>query len=459
MLQTRSITLAVALFVSLALSMPTASAYTEPPGGAVFNNPQGGRDAQFRIIQTVNKAIKGTRRGSRIQMSTFLMDSKVSTRLLLAARKRGVRVQVVMDGNARNPQSRRLARVLNRDNHKRVLSARALARHHRAVHEQRRHLRRNHGTNKQVRREHARTKHGKDRRAERKHLRDKHAKLRRPRGRRVVGGPDRSYVKFCAKSCRHYGKPNHTKYFTFTQTGSVRNVVMVSSSNLNKGGALKGFNDLYVLKRKGTLVRDFAKVHAEMREDTSGDGDGFLRFRRGNITASFYPKPEGGDPVMASLRRVRCQGARGRAGHGGRTAINISMFRWNSERGTTIARKLVRLDRAGCDVAIIYGAPGRKVRKVLVKSARRGGVQLWDSRVDFNLDKAVDLRVHHKYMLISGRYGRDRTAWRVHTGSQNWGKSLRAGDENTLTVLSRRAYKEYIHNWRFLSRKAARRVG
>ncbi len=302
------------------------------------------------------------------------MDSRASTDLLIGARRRGVAVQIVMDGHTRNPQTRRLARVLNRDNHKRVASRRAMARYVKAKREQARHERRNHGKDRRAWRQHARAKHGKDKRAARKHAKDKHADLRRPRGKRVVGGPDRSYVKFCHYSCRHYGKPNHTKYFTFTHTGSARNVIMVSSSNLNKGGAKKGFNDLYVMKHKRKLIRDFAKVHAEMREDTSGDRDGFMQFSRGRITANFYPKKDGGDPVMANLDRVRCRGARGGAGHGGKTAINISMFRWNSKRGIAIARKLVRMDRHGCDVAVIYGAPGRKVRKTLVKSARRGGI-------------------------------------------------------------------------------------
>lgn len=455
--QTRSITVAVAVFLSLVLSVPVAFAY-EPPGGAVFNNPKGDRNAKFRINQTVNKAIKGAPRGSRIQISTYLMDSKASTGLLLGARKRGVAVQIVMDGHARNPQSRRLARVLNRDNAKRVVSKRAKAKYAKVKRAQAKHAKRNHGKDRHAKRKHAKAKHGKDKRAKAKHRKAKHRKLSRPRGRRVIGGPDRSYLKFCRKSCRNGGRPNHTKYYTFTRTGSARHVVMVSSANLNGGGAKKGFNDLYVMKRKRKLIRDFARVHAEMREDTDGDGDGFLQFHRGRITANFYPKKRGRDPVMANLGKVRCRGARGGSGHGGRTAINISMFRWNSERGIAIARKLVSLDRQGCDVRIIYGAPGRRVRKTLVKSARRGGIALWDSRVDFNGDKAVDLRVHHKYMLINGVYGRDRSAWRVHTGSQNWGRSLRAGDENTLNIVSRRAYRQYIHNWRFLAKKAARRV-
>jgi hypothetical protein len=415
-LLTRSMTVVVAFFVSLALCVPTASAY-QPSGGAVFNNPKGDRTAKFRIIQTVNQAIKHAPRGSRIQMSTYLLDNKPSVGLLIGARKRGVAVQVVMDGAARNGQTKRLARALNRDNKDRVNPKRA-----------------------------------KGKRVKGKWVRGKKLK---PRYRR--GGPDRSYVVFCKGACRNGGVPNHTKYFTFTRTGKARNVIMVSSSNLNVGGAVKGYNDLFVTKSRGALIRDFAYVHREMAKDTN-NGYRFLTFKRGALLARFYPKKRKGDPVMTDLSRVRCRGAKGGAGQRGRTAINISMFRWNNDRGNAIARRLVKLEKQGCKVSVVYGAPGRKVRKTLTKSARRGGIRLWDSRWDFDGDKAVDLRVHHKYMLINGRFGRDRSAWRVHTGSQNWGRSLYAGDENTLNIASRLAYRQYIVNWRKMA-KHSRRIG
>ena len=265
---------------------------------------------------------------------------------------------------------------------------------------------------------------------------------------------------FCRKSCRSIGKPNHTKYFTFTRTGKARSVVMVSSSNLNRGGALKGFNDLYVMKGRPGLLHDFSRLHRSMAQDTTGDGrDHFLKYRRGPFLARFYPKRTGPDPVMLDLKKIKCKGVRGRAGRGGRTAVNVSMFRWNSERGFTIARKLVKLDKQGCKVSVIFGAPGNKVWGILMRSARRGGIRLWDSRVDFNYDLVPDLRTHHKYLLINGRYGRDRSSWQVHTGSANWGRSLRAGDENTLSISGRRAYKEYIRNWRWVSKHGARRIG
>ena len=93
-------------------------------------------------------------------------------------------------------------------------------------------------------------------------------------------------------------------------------------------------------------------------------------------------------------------------------------------------------------------------------SARNGRVKLWDSRHDRDGDGLVDLRVHHKYMLISGRYGDDRSAWRVHTGSQNWGRgTLRMGDDNTVNIASRRIYRQYHANWRMVAHGGARRVG
>ena len=136
------------------------------------------------------------------------------------------------------------------------------------------------------------------------------------------------------------------------------------------------------------------------------------------------------------------------------------MFAWNNDRGMQIAKRLVQLDSYGCDVSIIYGAPSAKVRDVLRASARNGGVKLWDSRFDRDGDGIFEIRVHHKYMLINGVYGGDRSSWRVHTGSQNWGRgTLRGGDENTLTIVSRAAYGQYMSNWSFTAKYGARRIG
>jgi phosphatidylserine/phosphatidylglycerophosphate/cardiolipin synthase-like enzyme len=333
-------------------------------------------------------------------MSMFLMDGKPSADMLINARKRGVKVQLVLDGNdARSAMARRMARVFNRDN-----------------------------------------------------------RPAQPIPERW--GRDGSFVVFCKGSCRGAGPHNnHTKFYSFTRTGSAANVVMVSSSNLNAGGAVRGWNDLWIAKGRPRMTAQYADIHREMSRDAPA-GNRYRQLADGGLISRFYPKPKGGDPVMMDLNKVRCRGVAGGAGRDGRTAINVDMFAWNGDRGMNIARKLIRLDRDGCHVSIIYGAPSKQVRLLLSASARRGGVKLWDSRFDRNRDGVYDIRTHGKYMLINGHYGSDRSAWRVHTGSQNWGRgTLRGGDENTLTVVSRGAYGRYINHWDLIARGYSRSIG
>ena len=235
---------------------------------------------------------------------------------------------------------------------------------------------------------------------------------------------------------------------------------MTSSSNPNAGGAVKGWNDMYVLKSVPQLYQGAERVMAEMAQDTPNDGDRFLQFREGGALTRYYPKRTGTHPIIQDLNRVSCRGASGGAGIGGRTVLRVSMFRWNRKWGKAIAKKLVGLAGNGCKLNIVYGAPSRELRLYLTNAARRSGrINLWDSRYDRNGDGKPDLRVHHKYLLISGHIGSDNSAWQVTTGSQNWGASLRTSDENTVTVNSRGAHGAYVNNFQHIINTSARRIG
>jgi len=401
-------------FAILASTAPGAAAW-EPANGAVFNNPYGNYAARWKIVRHVDEAVRQSPRGSKILISTFLMDSKPSADALVTARnKRDVAVQIVSDADdADTGQMRRMARVFNADNVK-----------------------------------------------SRPELDDAGEPLTDEAWQEMRWGPDRSFVVSCQGSCRGPSTHNnHAKFYLFSQTGTASHVTMVSSSNLNAGGAVRGWNDLYVVKRNPAVYDDYATLHAEMAEDTAA-GDRYREFVRGPFTSRFYPKPSGGDPVLADLSKVACKGANGGAGRNGRTLVNVSMFAWNSSRGMAIAKRLVRLDNLGCDVSVIYGAPSKTVRNVLRDSARRGGIKLWDSRIHTDDDGLFDVRTHQKYVLINGRYGGDRSSWRVHTGSQNWGRgTLRGGDENTLNIATRAAYRQYIANWHYVATHGSRRIG
>lgn len=383
------------------MGISPASAY-EPPHGAVFNVPRpwGGTAAKYRIVRTVERAINKTRpvatdRHPVILISSFLFDRKQSADALINARNRHVSVRVILDGDVDNRQERRLARVLNRDNVGRLSSNPA------------------------------------------------------------SWGRDGSYVKKCRGSCRGGGGNMHSKFYAFSHTGTTRNVVMVSSSNLNKGGAVAGWNDLYIIKRRPRTFAEFTKIHQEMVDDVRAGADK-VEFVDGPFTSRFFPMDnasKANDPTLDDLDHIRCKG-----GDWGRTQINISMFYWAGKRGTYLAQKLLGLARAGCRVSIIYGAPSKDIRLLLSKYARRHLINLYDSRKDLNGNGTYDVRTHGKYVLIKGRYRGDRHARVVMTGSQNWvGGSLSKGDEVTLNVKLASAYHKYVVNWGVI-RKHSRRI-
>jgi hypothetical protein len=377
----------VALLFSV---VPAASAW-EPRGGAIFNNPKGNHAAQFKIVNSITRAVQGVPKGETIMMSAYMFDNGGTFNALVAAHRRGAHVQMVLDtSHARNGKTKRLARIFNRDNVKGPQPAR--------------------------------------------------------------WGKDQSFVVFCKQACRGKNGYNHTKFYAFSKSGTASNVIMFSSSNPNAGGALKGYNDMYVMKEKPALWAGVTKVMASMAQDTANDGDRFQKFTEGNTQLRFYPKRTGTHPILQDLNQVRCAGG---------TSIHVSMFRWNRKWGMAIARKLVGLAHNGCNLDIIYGAPSRQVRLYLTNAARGSRrISLWDSRYDRNGDGQVDLRVHHKYLLINGTIGGNHNATYVTAGSQNWGASLRTSDENTVTIRNNpSAYRAYLNNWTMVRNNSADFIG
>ncbi len=403
-----------ALAALLAISTwwaPAAAASYSPDDGAVFNDPTGQFASKLALMNHVEATIDSTPQGATILISTYLLDRKATVDKLIRAAKpvaeggRANSVQVVMDKFIDNRQSRRLMNALNADN-------------------------------------------------------DTPVDLL---GQRTRGGPDRSFAYKCVGSCRGAGGNNHAKFYAFSAAGTSSHVVMVSSANLNAGGAFLGYNDLFTMAGNKAIYDKYAVIHNEMRDDTDKDVDAYQTFNSGRFENRFFPMrypTKATDPVMQDLSRVRCLGATGAAGRNGRTALNISMFWWAGERGMYITDRLLRLQKAGCIVSVIIGAPSREVAAVLRHAAWQGRIKLYDTRVDRNGDGKIDLRVHSKYLLINGNYAGDTSAWQVYTGSQNWTNgALHRADEIMLGIKSRHAYATYMTNWNNIRRTASRQIG
>lgn len=381
--------LALAMVFTIGVTPASAS---EPPHGAVFNVPRpwGTEAARYRIIRTVNRAINQTRPTAadphpRIYISTYLLDRKPSVDALIKARNRHVSVRVILDHHIESRPALRLMRVLNRDNVGAISS------------------------------------------------------------NPVSWGPDQSYAKKCRGACRGTGPNMHAKFYLFSHSGSATNVTMVSSSNLNRGGAVAGWNDLYVIKRRPKTFNAYAKIHAEMTDDVKA-GAGKVQVTDGPFTSRFFPMKnarKGTDPTLDDLQHIRCRNS-----DFGRTHVNVSMFYWAGKRGWYLASALLDLARNGCKVSVIYGAPSKVIRLRLSRAARHHRINLWDSRKDLNGNGTYDVRTHGKYVLVKGTYRGDRHARVVMTGSQNWvAGSLTKGDEVTLNIHLASAYSSYVRNW------------
>ena len=274
---------------------------------------------------------------------------------------------------------------------------------------------------------------------------------------------NRSWAIFCRNSCRGSRGQMHSKFFMFSRVGRSHRVVMVGSGNLNNGAANLGWNDLFTITGKRAIYNRYARMHTRMsRDDPVRAKRRYQTHEVGRFQSKFLPNPaarRSNDPVYVAMKRIHCKGVRGDAGRYNRTAVNVSMFWWSGERGIYLARRLLQLQREGCRVSVTYGAPGRRVAQMLKKAARQGRIALYDSRRDRNRNGVVDLRVHTKYMLVNGHYGRDHSTWKVFTGSANWVHgSLAGGDEVMLRVTSRPAYVRYIDHYDHVRKTAAWKV-
>jgi phosphatidylserine/phosphatidylglycerophosphate/cardiolipin synthase-like enzyme len=249
-----------------------------------------------------------------------------------------------------------------------------------------------------------------------------------------------SFLKICRMSCRGGRGNQHMKFLTVSDSRRGQGVVLVGSLNLTRFSSTRQWNDLYSVADEGIhaqMVTTFEQLAADRprgrlvlpRTATGFDTD-----------VSPYPRVTlGQDPLVRRLRSVRCKGTAVTAGDRGRTVVRIVMHAWNGDRGIALARRVVRLDRQGCDVRVLYGkGTGRVVKRLFEER----GVPARDSGM------RSGRRVHHKVMLVSGVVGGRPDANYVWTGSHNWSDRSLRNDEIMLRVGGRDLVDAYLANFR-----------
>ena len=358
------------------------SAYA-PPVGNYFAYPNRGKKAKLAIRNRVLSSIRGTWGGPRtnigtplssngtIRIVTWTFNDWAIARALVAARARGVSVQ--------------------------VMAAKAANKHNRPW----KYLR--------------------------KHFGGTLARPGHPATANTV-----SFARQCRGSCRGPGGTAHAKYFLFDKVGrgQQRHITFQTSMNLTKFGYTSQWNQATVMKFK-SVYDDYLGVFKQARLARRTASPYHVRTVGPKALDYFFPRPgarAAEDPVMQTLRLVRCTGA----GYGGtanhRTRIRIIQYAMYGDRGVWIAKRLRALWNAGCDVRMIYSVITRPVLQILRNGSGRGPIPLRQSVTKNGAGEIVKYN-HSKWMTITGHWGSLTSAWVTFNGSANWSLAAFGNDE------------------------------
>ena len=351
-----------------------------PVTGARFNNPLGSPNQQRRLLTQLIRAVDHTPRGAVIRMAVFSFADPQTADALIAAHRRGVRVRLIVSGNHEYPAMVRVRKALGSD----------------------------------------------------------------------PGA--RSFTVYCSSSCRGTAGQMHAKYFSFRRTGASRWVTMIGSVNVTRNNAENQWSDLYTVAEDHDYFRAYLRWFSQLRRDIPRD-DPYVVKTVGAHEIHFTPLglDQHPDPVLEALDPVVCETRRGDLDPDShdpdqvvRTAVLVSAYAWNGERGKRVAREVAALVGAGCRVRVFYGTgTGAAVRAILTNN----GAKLRTSSQD-------RVTTHEKMMVVSGAYGGQLQTTVAWTGSHNWSSRALHRDDLIVQIQNTSVAEEYASGFRRMWRRA-----
>ncbi len=329
-----------------------------PRTGPIFNSPVSGVTKRDAISARIASLITGTPAGGRIAIAMYHFSSTDTAAELLAAARRKVSVQVVLD-----------------------------------------------------------------------HESTSYAAYRRLR--RGLGGDTRkaSWAVVCEESRGCIGPEfNHNKFFLFSSTRGAKDMVVQTSANATEGARDTQWNDALVLADPAVYAaylayfRDLAAQHHSANYHRT--------VQAGRYRLDFFPWASG-DPISQALDQVSCAG-------GTHVKLSVGHLTWGP-----IARRLWKLDSAGCRVQVVFDIVGPVAIDALTQKGGRYG----NPETRYLTEGGRSTYAHSKYLLIDGVYqGRPQKV--VFTGSNNYTTvGFRGHDEAMITVADPQLEAEYAANF------------
>lgn len=236
-------TQAAAAPVAASAAAAAAPDHFNPKPGPTFNSPLGGTEARRMIFHKIIRSINSSARGSEIKILSWNFLTSTGTDALLAAQRRGVKVQVLMDATNNDEDL----------------------------------------PNGPFRRLRFELREGNERVAKGRH----------------------SWARMCDHSCRGPGGAAHAKFFMFSKVGDVKRVVMQGSANFTLASTNNQWNDIYTHTRTRGVWRFYNQVFHEAARDKKAKRP-FASKQFKGYRLIMFPLAAQRDPVMDLLKKVKC---------------------------------------------------------------------------------------------------------------------------------------------------------
>lgn len=369
------------------------------PTGPKFNNPMVEKD-RFVIERHILRAIRNTPRGEKIIISAYSLDRQVFADELIRAKRRGVKVQVLLNDHLVTGAQVRIQRVLGHNTRKSSFLKRCVS-----------------GC-----------------RADKDEYNNLHSKFylfsRSGRNRNVV----------------MLGSQNMTLNAVRWQWNDLWTTVG-KRTLYDQFEAL--FNDMRPDWDKRRASYTFCDNGLNC---PAGDMEKYnnIVFPR-HTTASK-------DVVLDILNNIQCVYTDA-AGVQRRTLLRLSMHTMRGNRGNYIADKLRDLYAQGCNLRVNYGLMGFHTKQHIGAPTARGRVPLrstgfnlrddvptGDPEID-NMPEAIERYTHHKYFVLRGSYKGVVDSNIVWTGSTNWSSLGTPQDEILFSMHGRQMVRDYLKNF------------
>ena len=238
---------------------------------------------------------------------------------------------------------------------------------------------------------------------------------------------------------------NHNKFFLFSKlSDGSEDVVAQSSSNL-EDEQMHEYQDLVIIKDDKSLYSGFLDYWHSLKNDRTRLTPHKRAIGDGPAVAQFFPRLISPDPVLKILKRVSCELSG--------STIRLAEADFNR---LTIAARLRDLAKQGCDVKVITRIEPEMFSPAAGVAKRLGSdLMILPFHGKEKAYQAVN-SLHTKLILINASVdGSSARREIVLTGSHNLDFfSLRTNDETLLILEDAAIYADYLGFWNRLNAEA-----